>query len=106
MNKYILPLYNRLDIAFRKGKKSILFDENKKDYIDFASGVGVNSLGYANKKVAKIIEKQAKKVLENVIETTPFKLNEQLSDEFGAKIYLKREDLQVVRSYKIQDKMC
>ena len=63
MNKYILPLYNRLDIAFIKGKKSILFDENKKDYIDFASGVGVNSLGYANKKVAKTIEKQAKKIL-------------------------------------------
>ena len=41
MNKYILPLYNRLDIAFIKGKKSLLFDENKKDYIDFASGVGV-----------------------------------------------------------------
>lgn len=61
MNKYILPLYNRLDIAFIKGKKSLLFDENKKDYIDFASGVGVNSLGYANKKVAKTIEKQAKK---------------------------------------------
>ena len=63
MNKYILPLYNRLDIAFIKGKKSLLFDENKKDYIDFASGVGVNSLGYANKKVVKIIEKQAKKIL-------------------------------------------
>lgn len=63
MNKYILPLYNRIDIAFIKGKKSLLFDENKKDYIDFASGVGVNSLGYANKKVAKTIEKQAKKVL-------------------------------------------
>ena len=63
MNKYILPLYNRLDIAFIKGKKSLLFDENKKDYIDFASGVGVNSLGYANKKVVKTIEKQAKKVL-------------------------------------------
>lgn len=63
MNKYILPLYNRLDIAFIKGKKSLLFDENKKDYIDFASGVGVNSLGYANKKVVKTIEKQTKKVL-------------------------------------------
>ena len=63
MNRYILPLYNRLDTAFIKGKKTLLFDENKKDYIDFASGVGVNSLGYANKKVVKTIEKQAKKVL-------------------------------------------
>ena len=63
MNKYILPLYNRLDIAFIKGKKSLLFDENKKDYIDFASGVGVNSLGYANKELVKTIQKQANKIL-------------------------------------------
>ena len=62
-NSYLLPLYKRLDVGFVKGKKSVLFDENEKDYIDFASGVGVNSLGYANKKVAKTIEKQAKKVL-------------------------------------------
>jgi threonine dehydratase len=45
---------------------------------------------------------QAKKNLEGIIDVTPLKLNEQLSDEFGAKIYLKREDLQVVRSYKIR----
>ena len=62
-NDYILPLYNRLDISFIKGKKSILYDENKKDYIDFASGVGVNSLGYANKKIVKTIKEQAKKVV-------------------------------------------
>lgn len=62
-DEYILPLYNRLDIAFIKGKKSILYDENRKDYIDFASGVGVNSLGYANKKIVKTIKKQARKVV-------------------------------------------
>ena len=62
-NSYLLPLYNRLDVSFVRGKKSVLYDEEGKDYIDFASGVGVNSLGYANKKVAKTIEKQAKKIL-------------------------------------------
>ena len=39
MNKYILPLYNRLDIAFIKGKKSLLFDENKKDYCSFEKSI-------------------------------------------------------------------
>lgn len=62
-NSYLLPLYKRLDVGFVKGKKSVLFDENEKDYIDFASGIGVNSLGYANKKVLKTINKQAKRVL-------------------------------------------
>ena len=62
-NKYLLPLYNRLDVAFIKGKKAILYDEKNKDYVDFASGVGVNSLGYANKKIVKTIKKQAKNIL-------------------------------------------
>ena len=62
-NKYLLPLYNRLDVAFVKGKKAILYDEKNKDYIDFASGVGVNSLGYANKKIVKTIKEQAKNIL-------------------------------------------
>ncbi len=44
----------------------------------------------------------ARKVLEGVIETTPLKLNEHISEEFGANIYFKREDLQVGRSYKIR----
>ena len=50
-------------VEFANNYVTVLFDENKKDYIDFASGVGVNSLGYANKKVVKTIEKQAKKIL-------------------------------------------
>lgn len=44
----------------------------------------------------------AAELLEGVVKTTPLELNHQLSEEFGAKIYLKREDLQVVRSYKIR----
>ena len=62
-DKYLLPLYNRLDVAFVKGKKAILYDEKNKDYVDFASGVGVNSLGYANKKIVKTIKEQAKNIL-------------------------------------------
>ncbi|MBP6048751.1 MAG: threonine ammonia-lyase IlvA [Chitinophagales bacterium] len=45
---------------------------------------------------------QAKKNLEGISEITPLKLNQILSDEIGAKVFLKREDLQIVRSYKIR----
>jgi threonine dehydratase len=45
---------------------------------------------------------KAKDVLEGVIEVTPFQFNQNLSDVYGAQIFLKREDLQVVRSYKIR----
>ncbi len=40
--------------------------------------------------------------LQNVVTRTPLERNARLSDQFGADIYLKREDLQVVRSYKIR----
>lgn len=45
---------------------------------------------------------QAKKNLEGISEVTPLRINQILSDETDAKVYLKREDLQIVRSYKIR----
>lgn len=45
---------------------------------------------------------QAKKQLQNVVPSTPLIENLNLSEEFGATVLLKREDLQVVRSYKIR----
>lgn len=49
----------------------------------------------------KTIEK-ASKNLEGVISKTPLWFSQRLSAEYKAKIYLKREDLQEVRSYKIR----
>jgi threonine dehydratase len=40
--------------------------------------------------------------LRNVAVKTPLARNKNLSERYGANIYLKREDLQVVRSYKIR----
>lgn len=47
------------------------------------------------------IEKAAA-VLSEILEPTPFQKNNNLSDIYGAEVYLKREDLQMVRSYKIR----
>jgi threonine dehydratase len=40
--------------------------------------------------------------LQGIAQHTPLQQNFQLSEEYGADIWLKREDLQVVRSYKIR----
>ncbi|QDH80612.1 threonine ammonia-lyase IlvA [Echinicola soli] len=45
---------------------------------------------------------EASEALKEVLNTTPLQFNEQLSDEYGCHVYLKREDLQAVRSYKIR----
>ena len=40
--------------------------------------------------------------LKDIVERTPLMTNMNLSEEYGATVLLKREDLQVVRSYKIR----
>jgi threonine dehydratase len=55
------------------------------------------------KHVPSVTEiKQVAEQLKGVISETPLEYSASLSARFGAKIYLKREDLQVVRSYKIR----
>jgi threonine dehydratase len=44
----------------------------------------------------------AHRVLQEVVVPTPLQHNRALSEKFGCNIYLKREDLQVVRSFKIR----
>lgn len=44
----------------------------------------------------------AAKRISGVIEATPLQLSARLSQRTGARVYLKREDLQVVRSYKLR----
>jgi threonine dehydratase len=44
----------------------------------------------------------AMKRLKNVVHKTPLQLNHNLSRKYRANVYLKREDLQAVRSYKLR----
>ena len=44
----------------------------------------------------------AYEILKNVVLKTPLQFHKKLSEKFKAEIYLKREDLQIVRSYKIR----
>lgn len=54
--------YNRNKISFKKGIGSYLVATNGKKYLDFCSGIAVNSLGHANPRLVKALYKQAKKV--------------------------------------------
>ena len=64
------------------------------------SALKVDLMPAANALFERI--EQAQRQLSSVVSTTPLALNVNLSDEFQANILLKREDLQVVRSYKIR----
>lgn len=49
----------------------------------------------------KSIEEAAQRI-KQVVQRTPLMKNQILSERYGASVYLKREDLQTVRSYKIR----
>ena len=55
--------YSRADVGFMRGDGAILWDDDGKDYIDFASGIGVCSLGHSHKSITRVIAKQAKTLL-------------------------------------------
>ena len=42
----ILHTYNRFPVVFEKGQGCYLYDSEGKEYLDFAAGIAVNSLGY------------------------------------------------------------
>lgn len=57
--KYVMHTYNRFPLTFIKGKGMYVYDENGKEYLDFVSGIAVNSLGHNNKNLVAAISKQA-----------------------------------------------
>ena len=59
---YLAKNYNRKKISFKYGKGSFLYSTNGKKYLDFCSGIAVNSLGHAHPKLIKTINAQSKKL--------------------------------------------
>lgn len=57
--KYIMHTYGRYDVALAKGKGAVAYDEDGKRYIDVASGIGVNSLGFCDDGWVKAVTEQA-----------------------------------------------
>lgn len=61
MEKKILNNYGSFDIIFEKGNNATMTTTDKKNYIDFVSGIGVNCLGHNYKPLVKALKKQVTK---------------------------------------------
>ena len=59
---YLASNYKRRKISFKKGRGSFLFSVDGKKYLDFLSGIAVNTLGHSNPRLIKALNYQAKKV--------------------------------------------
>jgi acetylornithine/N-succinyldiaminopimelate aminotransferase len=58
----LLPVYER-DLLIVSGKGALLTDSAGNTYLDFAAGIGVNGLGYGDRKVVSAIKKQASRLI-------------------------------------------
>ncbi len=59
----VLHTYNRFPVVFERGSGVHLYDTDGKEYLDFASGIGVMALGYGQEEYTKALKSQAEKLL-------------------------------------------
>lgn len=62
-SRWILPTYGEREIAFVKGEGVYLWDVERRRYLDFLSGIGVNVLGYSHPRLIRALKEQAEKLL-------------------------------------------
>ncbi len=57
--QYVLPTYSRLPVLLIRGRGCYLYDAEGKRYLDLITGIGVNALGHAHRRILRIIREQA-----------------------------------------------
>ena len=60
---YVMQTYARFPIALVKGKGVRVWDADGKEYLDFAAGIAVNSLGHCHPAVARAVADQVDTLL-------------------------------------------
>ncbi|MEE1320853.1 MAG: aspartate aminotransferase family protein [Acutalibacteraceae bacterium] len=70
---YVAHTYGRFPVAIEKGKGATCYDFDGKKYIDFSSGIGVNSLGFCDDGWVNAVTKQLNKLqhISNLYYTEP-----------------------------------
>ena len=70
---YIAHTYGRFPVVLDHGNGAICYDDTEKPYIDFTSGIGVNSLGFADTGWVQAVTTQLQKLqhISNLYYTEP-----------------------------------
>lgn len=62
-DQYLMRNVGRIPLAPVRGEGALLWDADGKEYLDFVSGIAVNSLGHCHPAVVDAIIRQAKKLI-------------------------------------------
>ena len=65
IDQYEVNVYPKRDIVIVRGKGSKVWDENGKEYIDCAAGIGVATIGHCNPAVVNAIKEQSEILITN-----------------------------------------
>lgn len=60
---YTVTTYARPNLVITRGKGSLLYDLEDREYVDFTAGIAVTCLGHSNEEVSKIIAKQSQTLM-------------------------------------------
>ena len=58
-NNHVITSYGRYDVVLKNGHGEKVKDEEGKEFIDFGSGIGTNSLGFCDDEWVSLVTKQA-----------------------------------------------
>jgi len=98
-HEYGVPLQAKRDLVAVRGNGALLYDEQDREYIDCAAGIGVASLGHCHPKLVAAIKQQAEtlitcpnimyndvrsKLLKKLVEVTPESLTRAYLCNSGA----------------------
>ena len=75
-DEYALHTYNRFPVVFERGEGVHLYDTDGKEYLDFAAGIAVFGLGYANREYNDALKDQ----IDHIIHTSNLYYNVPMAE--------------------------
>ncbi len=89
--RYLIPTYKRAPVEFVRGDGATLWDSEGNEYLDFVTGISVNSIGHCHPAVVKAVREQSERLIHasNLFYTEPMvRLAERLCESsLGGKAF-------------------
>jgi predicted acetylornithine/succinylornithine family transaminase len=63
-HEYYMPTFKRIPVTLVRGQGIKVWDDNGKEYMDFVSGIAVNSLGHCHPVVVKAVTEQVNTLIQ------------------------------------------
>jgi len=98
--RYLMQTYRRAPVDFVRGEGALLWDADGKEYLDFLSGISVNSVGHCHPAVVTAVAEQAGRLMHvsNLFYTEPMtRLAQRLSESsLGGRVFFSNSGTEAI----------